>query len=137
MSRTIAFDLGTTYGWADDKGSGYGMINRDKRVFSFYNFVLDKLFTKREGLPYTTIAFEDAKFQLGNAIYPFNAQKAVLQLVAESQNLEFIGYSPMTIKKIFTGKGNATKDDMLKKAGVQNHNEADAIAVLFTHNKSK
>lgn len=139
--RFIAFDLGLNFGYYDGEVSGCIRVSNKKRMFSFYDTILNMLVSGRSGSPYKAIVFEDAKFQKGNAIYNFNAQKGILQLLAESLNIEFIGYPPMTVKKAFCGSGRATKEDMLAKATeitgnkIKNHNEADAIGVYHTHLK--
>jgi Holliday junction resolvasome RuvABC endonuclease subunit len=105
-------------------------------MITFYNKVLDIMLN---GNRYEAIVYEDACFQRGVAIYNFNAQKGMLQLVAESFNIPFIGYPPATVKKAFTGSGKAKKPDMIKKANevrldtIKNDNEADAIGVYHTH----
>ena len=67
-------------------------------MFSFYDKVLELILGN---WPLEAIVYEDAAFQKGNAIYNFNAQKGMLNMLAQALDIQFIGYSPMTVKKVF------------------------------------
>jgi hypothetical protein len=142
--KVIAFDLGLNFGYCGGKRvHGCMKVSNAKRMFSFYDAVMDLMVTKRTGKMYEAIVYENACFQKGNAIYNFNAQKGILQLVAESLNIDFIGIPVATIKSHMLGKNHGFSGpeskkairDKLNKDGwkVTNLNESDAIAVYYTH----
>ena len=140
MTRFIAFDLGLNFGWFDGEIGGSIRVD-DKVRYKSFHYHVNILLTEGliKGGAYDTIVYEDAAFQKGRAIYNFNAQKGILQCIAELTDLDFIGYSPITIKKAFTGNARASKEDMIaacKKMGheTDDHNHADAIAAWYTHN---
>lgn len=141
--KIIAFDLGLNFGYCGGK-SVHGCLKvGKKRMYSFYNAVLDLLVTERQGKMYDAIVYENACFQKGVAIYNFNAQKGILQMLAESLNIDFVGIPPATIKKTFAKNGKATKEEMLQSASaylgkkITNHNEADAVGVYYTYHNLK
>jgi Holliday junction resolvasome RuvABC endonuclease subunit len=60
---------------------------------------------------------------------------ACLMQFCEKHNIDYCGVMVGTIKKYFTGRGNASKSDMINHARtlgfqVKNDNEADALALL-------
>lgn len=64
----------------------------------------------------------------------------IIRLWASQHNFGYFEMEPMTIKKEFTGAGNADKSMMLLKAKqyvfrVKDHNEADAIAIAVVGSK--
>lgn len=60
--------------------------------------------------------------------------RAVALLVARDKGLHICEVGPSELKKLATGRGNATKDDVLAAAcaryGAEDENEADALWVL-------
>jgi Holliday junction resolvasome RuvABC endonuclease subunit len=59
-----------------------------------------------------------------------------LAAVCEEMQIKCSGFSVGTIKKFMTGKGNATKEEMIMAArsrgfDPQTHDEADALAILL------
>lgn len=139
MSGLIAFDLGLTFGWFDGKVGGSVFIGKEKRMFNFYKTVLDMILKiNKEGQRIDVIAFEDAKFQQGNAIYNFNGQKAILELISDSLNIKLVPVPVGTVKKYITGSGKAEKEQMISSVEamgyeVKDSNHADAIGVYFTY----
>ena len=131
----IAFDLGLTFGWFDGESGGSIRVDDKCRAMSFY-LETSKIIL-RDGID--TIIYEDATFQRGKAAYVFNGQKTLLQLISEEFELKFTGYSPIHIKKVFTGSGKAKKENMIDKCIELGHtsiidsNHADAIATWHTH----
>ncbi len=138
----LAVDLGSTFGWFDGKNGGSISVGKDKKMFNFYKIVLDKILTySKNGNTIKTIVFEDAKFQQGNAIYNFHGQKAILELIADSFNIKFVGVPVKTAKKFITGNGNADKEVVAKaitKLGYKytDLNHSDAISVYLTYKNS-
>jgi len=69
------------------------------------------------------------------AAHLYGAFEGVLQLVALDKKIELQGYAVGTIKKFWTGAGNAKKEDMIEEAArrgfnVLDDNQADALAIL-------
>lgn len=130
----IAFDLGSNFGWYNGHMGGTRVMGKHEKFLDFFISVYNLI----EKFEPKAIVYEDAKFQKGNAIYVFNGLKAILDLIAQKENIPFIGYPVGTVKKTFTGKGNASKEDMMSKCdelGIDyvDHNHADAIAIYHTH----
>jgi hypothetical protein len=141
--KVIAFDLGLSFGYCGGKTvHGCIRVSDKKRMFSFYDSVMDLMVTKRKGKMYDAIVYE-SWVPKGNAIYNYNGQKAILQLVAESLNIELVGISVQRIKSYMLGKGHGLSGPDSKKAirdklnnngwDVTNLNESDAIAIYHTH----
>ena len=144
--KILALDLGLNFGYCGGKDlHGCIKVSNNKRMFSFYDSVLDLVVSKRNGKAFEAIVYEDACFQKGRAIYNFNAQKGIVQLIAESLGIPFIGLPVATIKSYMLGKshgltGAESKEairDKINKDGweVSNLNESDAIAVYYTYLK--
>lgn len=82
------------------------------------------------------IVFEDVKRHLGTqAAHVYGGLLAQLQIFGVDNDVPVIGYPVGTIKKFWTGKGNATKDAMIAEAVRRgftpaDDNEADALALL-------
>lgn len=139
-SDIIALDLGTNTGWFN--GVIGGTFKPDGRDQLFNNFkkeigiLLMNNFSKNTGAP--TIIYEEAAWQKGAASYIYNGQKAILEMLCQDWDTEMTGYSPMTVKKIFTGSGKASKEDIIKECKDRgfnpvDDNHADAIATYYTH----
>lgn len=79
---------------------------------------------------------EVMRFSSSAAAKAYCGLRALTLMECEAHGVEVIGAAVGTIKKSFTGKGNATKQDMIDAACVKygNHitddNEADALAIL-------
>ena len=81
--------------------------------------------------------YEDVRrWSSGDAAKAYCGLRAVMLMECEAHGVEVIGAAVGTIKKSFTGKGNATKQEMIDVACVKygNHitddNEADDLAIL-------
>ncbi len=64
--------------------------------------------------------------------------KGALMYVARKRGLPVYQYEPRLVKKAITGKGNASKQEVRNFVGrifheVAGYDEADAVAVAFTH----
>lgn len=162
---TLAIDLGTTTGWAwrAAKGalvSGTWSLKPDKysgagiRGLKFVRY----LNTLHAAQPITRVAFEAVRRHIGtDAAHVYGGLMLVLQAWCEQRNIPYEGIGVGTIKKFWTGYGNAPKDEAekekrnakAKKAGRKlyvgptmmgrafalgyspvDDNEADAIALL-------
>ena len=138
----LALDLGTSCGFAlvkDGKfGSGTKKLRVNKRAFGsrfldFRNWLLQMiaLYGVQE------IYFERVYGHSGTeAAHVYGGLMYTLATVCLEQNLKCVGLTVQTIKKFMTGKGNATKDEMIaatKSRGFdpQTDDEADAIAIML------
>lgn len=144
MRAVLALDIGTTLGWALRRRSGRVESGRltmragdhpGARMRQFRSWLADlSLRLESEG-GIGAVAWEDAFRQPGNANAVHHRLVGVLLEWADRNQIpaEPVGIS--AIKKFATGKGTASKDDMLAAAralypAVLDHNEADAIHVL-------
>jgi crossover junction endodeoxyribonuclease RuvC len=81
------------------------------------------------------VAYEAVEFtSFGQAISMYNRWIGVLQTHCEENNIPYTGYPVGTIKKFWTGKGSASKKDMIAAArergfNPKDDNAADALAI--------
>ena len=145
MATILALDLGTQTGWSllhhdgiitsgtlsfkNDRYQGGGM-----RYLRFCRW-LDNV----KGLAGGTLAevyFEEVRRHLGvDAAHAYGGFLATLTAWCEREGVPYQGVSVGTIKYHATGKGNASKQEVLasmQTRGYQPHddNEADALALL-------
>lgn len=83
-----------------------------------------------------TINIEGYSFgSRGRAIFNIGELGGVVRLLLYENGYKFNEISPKTLKKQFTGNGNADKESMLKRANevsgvvIEDHNQADAFAL--------
>ncbi|MFT0547850.1 hypothetical protein ACMHYO_16165 [Allopusillimonas ginsengisoli] len=82
------------------------------------------------------IAYEDVKRHVGtDAAHVYGAFRAILEMVADAHNLQLHAVGVGTIKKSWTGWGDASKQAMLAEARRRgfrpdSDNAADALAIL-------
>jgi len=100
---------------------------------------LNKLIEDNE---FTSVAIERPFFspKTAKAGYLLNGMSWEAHKVAHYHGLPRSDYSPMTVKKFITGKGNAKKPEMMaviKSMGydIQDDNQADAVGILLMHEK--
>ena len=142
----LALDLGTTtgYAWRADSNahqiiSGTWDLKPQRFEGGGMRFVrfrdnLDRMF-KTCGV--TTIYFEEVRRHLGtDAAHIYGGLLGVLTGWCEERGIPYQGVPVKTIKKFWTGKGNAKKQDMIDVAFARgfnpiDDNEADAIALLI------
>ena len=142
---TLALDLGTTTGfawraatgcvvsgvWSLKPGKYDGGGIRGVRFLQHLNHMNADCFIKH-------VVFEAVRRHIGtDAAHVYGGLMMTLQTWCDSQipPIPYEGVSVGTIKKFFTGKGNASKDEMMQKArdlgySPVDDNEADAIALL-------
>ena len=146
MNTTIlALDLGTTTGWAlaqtdaqitsgsqsfkPQRFEGGGM-----RFLRFKRWLTD---IKQCSPDISLIVFEEVRRHAGvDAAHAYGGFMGQLTAWCEHHQIPYEGVPVGTIKKHATGKGNASKDQMIQAMQARNHsvvddNEADALALLY------
>lgn len=144
MNPTIvALDLGTKCGWALSAANGIrsastsiaaGAKQLPAQRWLKFRLLLDSL---AEHADITALYFEDVKAHGPGvqAAHVYGGLVAMLELWAYHRNIPLHPVGVGTIKKHWTGKGNAKKPDMVaeaKRRGFtpRDDNEADALALL-------
>ncbi len=146
MNTTIlALDLGTTTGWAlaqtdaqissgsqsfkPQRFEGGGM-----RFLRFKRWLID---IKQCSSDISLIVFEEVRRHSGvDAAHAYGGFMGQLTAWCEHHQIPYEGVPVGTIKKHATGKGNASKEQMIQAMQARNHsitddNEADALALLY------
>ena len=148
MIKILALDLGTKTGWAlfqqNEGNTGYqvfsGTINlkNDRfqgggmRFLRFRNWLDDINYQK----DITSVHFEEVRRHLGtDAAHVYGGFLATLTSWCEDHNLPYQGVPVSHIKLHATGKGNASKQEVIEAVRAlgyhpQDDNEADALALL-------
>lgn len=141
----LALDLGTK--------TGYAIRSRDGRIihgteaftpraswtpgqkWQRYRAWLSKIIAEEA---VNLIVFEDVKAHGKGAVlaaHAYGGFRAMLEMVADGHRVRLLPVGVGTIKKHWTGKGNANKDAMLAQAKArgfrpETDNDADALAIL-------
>ena len=145
MQNTIlALDLGTTTGWA--LMTRDGSITSGTESFKPHRFEgggmrflrfkrwLTEIKQTSDGID--AVYFEEVRRHLGvDAAHAYGGFMAHLTAWCEHHQIPYQGVPVGTIKKHATGKGNASKGEMIAAAKARGHlpaddNEADALALL-------
>jgi len=142
MSK-LALDLGTTTGFAWTAANGCvvsGTWDLRPKKFEGGGFRFIKFQTQLDALhaqhPITMVWFEAVRRHIGtDAAHIYGGLLGKLQEWCDSRGVPYEGVPVQTIKKEWTGKGNAKKDAMIGEClerGFEpaDDNEADAIALL-------
>ena len=139
--RGIAFDLGTTTGWAAINGSVQSGVLKLKggrfegggmRFMRFNQHLVEMINYIRP----EWVVFEEVRRHAGtDAAHIYGGLMATLTAECERLRVPYEGVPVGTIKKFWTGSGNAPKEAMMAAARskgfkVVDDNEADAIALL-------
>lgn len=140
----LALDLGTTTGWA--LRSADGSITSGTESFKPHRFEgggmrylrfkhwLTEVKQTSDGLD--AVYFEEVRRHLGvDAAHAYGGFMAHLTAWCEHHQIPYQGVPVGTIKKHATGRGNASKDEMIAAMKARGHsptddNEADALALL-------
>ena len=145
LKTILALDLGTTTGWAlrDQAGSiAHGFVSFKPQRFEgggmrflrFKRWLTEIKATTEHGID--AVYFEEVRRHLGvDAAHVYGGLMATLTSWCEHHQIPYQGVPVGTIKKHATGKGNASKDQMIGAVRLRGHapaddNEADAIALL-------
>lgn len=146
MSVTLALDLATRTGYAllraDDRiesGEERFEVKKNEgpgaRWIKFRRWLVE-VKAKNENL--SRIVYEQVVGHGPGQVYAaqcYGGFLATLQAFGEHHQIPYEGFAVGTIKKQFTGAGNAQKVDMIRQCEALGfkpggHNEADAIALL-------
>lgn len=142
MSKLLCLDLGTTTGYVvGSEGhvvSGVWKLKPGRFESSGMRFVKFRkcLNEIRAGYPITRVFFEEVRRHQGvDAAHVYGGLMAVLTEWCEENGATYSAYPVGTIKKFWTGKGNASKDMMIAEAVRRGYepiddNEADALAIF-------
>jgi Holliday junction resolvasome RuvABC endonuclease subunit len=139
----LALDLGTKLGWAlqmRDRPITHGTESFAPRKswspgqrWQRYRTFLHEVVAHNN---VHVIAYEDVKRHAGtDAAHAYGAFLALTELVADSHRVRLVPVGVGTIKKHWTGKGNADKAAMEAQARArgfrpESDNDADALAIL-------
>lgn len=143
MKSILALDLGTTTGYAFRSTTGaiisgvWALKPRrfdggGMRYLRFETFLADL----HAASPIESIYFEEVRRHAGtDAAHVYGGFMAMLTAWAEQHCVPYEGVSVGSIKKTWTGSGNASKEMMIAEARSRNFepiddNEADALALL-------
>ena len=143
-TQVLTLDLGTTTGWAlrtRDGQISHGFVTfkpqrfegggmrflRFKRWLSEINAMANDIHA---------VYFEEVRRHVGvDAAHVYGGLMATLTSWCEQRNVPYQGVPVGTIKKHASGKGNASKDEVIAAMRALGHavsddNEADALAIL-------
>jgi Holliday junction resolvasome RuvABC endonuclease subunit len=144
ISTILALDLGTHTGWALRTRDGHITSGRvcfrpqrfeggGMRYLRFKRW-LTELKASAEGID--ALHFEEVRRHLStDSAHMYGGFLATLTAWCEHHQIPYAGVPVGTIKRHATGKGNASKEDVIhamraKGHAVSDDNEADALAIL-------
>jgi Holliday junction resolvasome RuvABC endonuclease subunit len=144
QTTVLALDLGTTTGWAlrpRDGNTAHGFVSFKTQRFEgggmrYLRF--KRWLTEMKALAgdIHAVYFEEIRRHAGvDAAHVYGGLMATLTTWCEHHNIPYQGVPVGTIKKHATGKGNASKDEVIAAMRALGHpvtddNEADALAIL-------
>ncbi len=154
--RTIAFDIGANLGFAIAVN---GVIVRSGTYNAKYSdepwpralLRLEKWLWDNIGDAHSNytnhIVYEEGLAHSPGAVYAAHSHGKILGIImvlSACMNSPIYGYKTSTVKKVFSGKGNANKLEMCGRAHClgwksgrvgtdKDNDEADACAIIFTH----
>ena len=148
--RVLGIDCGLKTGWAvvengkvlesgtEDfnprRGSSYGTLFMEYR-----RWLSQMIQPMRPGETrcYDLIVYEQSHMRGGAATELQINMSGRVQEIAAAMKIEYIAVRSSTLKKYFTGKGNASKEEMMAKAeqfigrAPEDDNEADGVALAM------
>ncbi|WP_455475742.1 crossover junction endodeoxyribonuclease RuvC [Bartonella sp. B17] len=144
LQTTLCLDLGTKTGWAICGADNHiisGTANFQPRRFEgggmrylrFKQWLTEMKMTAGQ---IGEVYFEEVRRHVGtDAAHVYGGLLATLTAWCEHHQIPYEGIPVGTIKKTMTGKGNASKEEMIKAVYSKGHapqddNEADALAIL-------
>jgi crossover junction endodeoxyribonuclease RuvC len=144
MMQILTLDLGKQTGWAilhngiiQSGSENFHSSRFSGSVMVFLNFRnwLNSMKEKFENI--SAVYFEEVRRHLGtDAAHCYGGFLAHLTAWCEENSIPYQGVSVKTIKRFITGKGNASKAEVIeavKSKGFvpQDDNEADSLALMF------
>lgn len=146
-AAVLALDLGTTTGWALRSVDGpiaHGFVSFKSQRFEgggmrylrFRRWLTDIKSTGGGPQGLGAVYFEEVRRHLGvDAAHVYGGLLATLTAWCEHHQIPYQGVPVGTIKRHATGKGNASKAEIVAAMKAQGHpvtddNEADALALL-------
>lgn len=143
VSNILAIDPATQLGWAYRNSKGkiksgsedFHNAKWDSAGMRFYKFQ-SWLMRNFGGDTPTIVVYEAVEAHSSTyAAHAYGGYISILQVFCEEVGWEYTGVPVGTIKKYWTGKGNAKKDAMIHEARVRgfnpiDDNEADALSIL-------
>lgn len=141
MGVILALDLGTKTGFCigneGAQASGTWNLKEDRFSGGGMRFVRfrARLEEMRAAFPISQVVFEEVRRHMGvDAAHVYGGLLGILTEWCENHQIPYEGVPVQTIKKFWTGKGNAPKEAMLAECGrrgfvVVDDNEADAVAL--------
>jgi Holliday junction resolvasome RuvABC endonuclease subunit len=145
MSRTVlALDLGTTTGWALSSNGEIqsGTISfkdtrfdsKDSRFTKFFRWLQNK----KAHYDIESIVYECVTMlpKSSASAHCYGGFMGAVQMFGDKYEIPYEGVPVGTIKKYISGKGNASKEDVIREVTLLGHqpkddNEADALALLY------
>lgn len=146
MKNLLALDVATNTGWCDSTSSGCWdfTVKKSKRnpqhpYSKLHNFktTLEKYLDEHPEVD--TIISERVSGLFKNALISLGAMLGIVQLVCFERNLNHVEYVSTELKKWQTGKGNASKSEMVKSVQQKysvtatDDNQCDAIVLYYYH----
>lgn len=137
----LALDLGTTTGWAhydaqrQTIASGTACFQKGRFEGGGIRFLKFQAWLKKQLKPDVIYYEEVRRHKATDAAHVYGGLLAVLTAWCEDNAIPYTGVPVGTIKKFATGKGNASKQDMINAAKLEgidpvDDNEADAYWIL-------
>lgn len=140
------FDLGTQLGWCIGRGgkvtiSGTRSLITERLSGAGMRYVLfQNMLDEMQELygPIGVVYFEEVRKHKGTtAAHIYGGLISTLMKWCEDNEIPYMSVPVQTIKKHISGKGNASKDEVIDNVKSLGHkprddNEADAIALYYT-----
>lgn len=136
----LALDLGTKTGWATHSNAGinHGMqeFKTDRFSGGGMRFLKFEKWLMQLPKPSQVVFEEVRRHAATDAAHVYGGLMAVVTKWCESEGIPYQGVPVGTIKKSWTNKGNANKQQMIEEGhkrgytSVSDDNEMDAIALL-------
>jgi crossover junction endodeoxyribonuclease RuvC len=136
----LSLDLGTTFGYAvfsptDLICHGFEKLTSKPGRYNRFESFICNLINKHA---ISEIYYEKVRNHIGvDAAHVYGGFEAVLQKICFSYNLECVGINVKSIKKVATGNGNASKQQVIDainttfNLNVTDNNEADALSIVI------
>lgn len=131
--KILALDIGMNGAYARNYGLGErsGLSDCTRKEKQRAGVSLIKLNTFLYSQPFPDLIVHELLFvQHGDGARLIMGFGAVVEIFCTTHDIELVLVPAMTLKKWATGKGNCGKPEMKKRAGVDNHNLADAMLLL-------